>query len=84
MRSNPPLPQADVVALVTTGNLATDNAGNSTFAANGLNTAADVITDAVVNAPLRRATDRLFGLNRFEIDPNLGTTRGTTRAPTAW
>lgn len=78
LRSNPPLPQADVVALVTTGNLATDDAGNSTFAANGLNTAADVITDAVINAPLRRATDRLFGLNRFEIDPNLGTTRGTT------
>ena len=76
LRSNPPLPQADVVALVTTGNLSSDDAGGSTLAQTGLNTAADVITDAVISAPIRRATDRLFGLNRFEIDPTLANNRG--------
>ena len=39
------------------------------FAARGINTAAEILADALINDPLRRATDKLFGLNRFEIDP---------------
>ena len=35
----------------------------------GINTAAEVLTDAVINNPARKATDKLFGLNVFEIDP---------------
>ncbi len=69
VRSNPALPQADVISLITTGNLANTDAGIPTLAQSGLNTAAELITDSLINDPARKATDRLFGLNVFEIDP---------------
>jgi translocation and assembly module TamB len=69
VRSNPALPQADVISLITTGNLANIDSGIPTYAQSGINTAAEVITDTLINTPIRRATDKLFGLNRFEIDP---------------
>lgn len=71
LRSSPALPQADVVSLITTGSLANSDSGIPTLAQSGINTAAELITDSIINEPLRKATDRLFGLNRFEIDPNL-------------
>lgn len=71
LRSSPALPQADVVSLITTGSLANSDSGIPTLAQSGINTAAELITDSIINEPLRKATDRLFGLNKFEIDPNL-------------
>lgn len=76
VRSNPPLPQADVVSLITTGTVTGADGGIPTLAQTGLNTAADVITDAFINQPIRKATDRLFGLNRFELNPVLAGQRG--------
>jgi translocation and assembly module TamB len=69
LRSNPALPQADVVSLITTGNLANSDSGIPTLAQSGINTAAELLTDTLINNPARKATDRLFGLNVFEIDP---------------
>lgn len=69
VRSEPALPQADVIALITTGNLATDESSGSALASTGLGTAANLLADTIINAPVQRATDRLFGLNRFEIEP---------------
>jgi translocation and assembly module TamB len=69
VRSSPALPQADVVSLITTGNLSNTETGIPTIAQTGINTAAEVLTDSIINNPVRRATDRLFGLNVFEIDP---------------
>lgn len=69
VRSSPALPQADVVSLITTGNLANTSGGIPTLAQTGINTAAEVLTDSIINTPVRKATDRLFGLNVFEIDP---------------
>lgn len=69
VRSSPALPQADVVSLITTGNLANTNTGIPTLAQSGINTAAEILTDELINNPLSKATDKLFGLNRFEIDP---------------
>ena len=69
LRSSPALPQADVVSLVTTGSLANTAGGIPTLAQTGINTAAEVLTDSIINNPARRATDKLFGLNVFEIDP---------------
>lgn len=69
MRSSPALPQADVISLVTTGNLANTDAGIPTLAQTGINTAAEILTDAIITNPARKATDKLFGLNVFEIDP---------------
>ena len=76
LRSNPGLPQADVVSLVTTGNLTNSEGGIPSLAQTGINTAAGVLTENIINAPIRRATDKLFGLNRFEIDPVLAGQRG--------
>jgi len=69
VRSSPALPQADVVSLITTGNLTNAAGGIPTLAATGINTAAEILTDTIINNPARKATDRLFGLNVFEIDP---------------
>ncbi len=69
VRSSPALPQADVISLITTGNLSNTTSGIPTLAQSGINTAAEILTDALINNPARKATDRLFGLNVFEIDP---------------
>jgi translocation and assembly module TamB len=76
LRSNPGLPQADVVSLVTTGSLTNSEGGIPSLAQTGINTAAGVLTENIINAPIRRATDKLFGLNRFDIDPVLAGQRG--------
>ena len=69
VRSNPGLPQADVISLITTGSLSNSEGGIPTLAQSGINTAAEVLTDEIINKPLAKATDRLFGLNRFSLDP---------------
>ncbi|MBC7930573.1 MAG: translocation/assembly module TamB domain-containing protein [Rubrivivax sp.] len=79
--SDPALPQSDVIALITTGNLSGGTEGTSTLAQTGLGTATSLLTDTLINAPVQRATDKLFGLNRFEFDP-LITGRGG-QSPTA-
>lgn len=81
LRSDPALPQADVVALITTGNLSTGSEGFSTIAQTGLGTATSLLTESLINAPVRRATDKLFGLNRFEFDPLIAGRGGAS--PTA-
>ena len=58
-----------MVSLITTGSLSNTESGIPTLASTGINTAAEVLTDSIINNPARRATDRLFGLNVFEIDP---------------
>ena len=71
VRSSPALPQADVVSLITTGNLSNTESGIPSAANTGINTAADLLTDSIISNPTRRATDKLFGLNVFEIDPSI-------------
>jgi translocation and assembly module TamB len=81
VRSEPGLPQADVVALITTGNLASNEEGQSTLAQTGFGTAASLLSETIISQPISRATDRLFGLNRFEIDPLIAGRGGAS--PTA-
>ena len=69
VRSSPALPQNDIVSLITTGSLSNTAAGIPTLAQTGINTAADILTDAIISNPARKATDKLFGLNVFELDP---------------
>lgn len=80
VRSNPSLPQADVISLITTGNLSNTESGIPTVAQSGISTAAEVLTNEIINKPVTRATDRLFGLNRFELDPIIS---GSRLNPTA-
>src|SRR5262249_57281812 len=58
--------------LITTGTLSSGDTSNSALAQSGLGTATSLLTDALINAPAQRATNRLFGLNRFEISPVIG------------
>jgi translocation and assembly module TamB len=76
--SEPALPQADVVALITTGQLSTGDASASILSQSGLGTATSLLTDALINAPAQRATSKLFGLSRFEINPVIGGRTGST------
>ncbi len=78
--SEPALPQSDVVALITTGQLATGDASSSVLGQSGLGTATSLLTDALINAPAQRATSKLFGLTRFEINPVIGGRTGSTPA----
>jgi translocation and assembly module TamB len=78
--SEPALPQADVVSLITTGQLATGDTSSSILSQSGLGTATSLLTDALINAPAQRATSKLFGLSRFEINPVIG---GSGSSPSA-
>ena len=80
VRSDPALPQSDVVSLITTGQLATSDTSTSVLSQSGLGTATSLLTDALINAPAQRATSRLFGLSRFEISPVIGGRTGSTPA----
>jgi translocation and assembly module TamB len=81
VRSDPALPQSDVVALITTGDLNRSEEGGATLAQTGFGTATSLLTDTLINNPVQKATDRLFGLNRFEIDPLIAGRGGAS--PTA-
>lgn len=78
--SEPALPQADVVSLITTGQLSTGDTSASVLSQSGLGTATSLLTDALINAPAQRATSKLFGLTRFEINPVIGGRTGSTPA----
>jgi translocation and assembly module TamB len=81
VRSEPALPQADVVSLITRGELASNDASQTTLAQTGVGTAASLLTETLINQPVQRATDKLFGLNRFELDPLIAGRGGSS--PTA-
>jgi translocation and assembly module TamB len=78
--SEPSLPQADVVSLILTGTLSSTDTSTSVLAQSGLGTAASLLTDALINAPVSKATNKLFGLSRLEISPVIA---GTGSTPTA-
>jgi len=81
IRSEPALPQADVVSLITTGQLAADDTSSSSILSqSGVGAATSLLTDALINAPAQRATNKLFGLTRFEINPVIGGRTGSTPA----
>jgi translocation and assembly module TamB len=80
VRSDPALPQVDVVSLILTGEISQDGAGNSTLAQSGVGTAASLLANTIINEPLRRATSGLYGLS-LELDPLIAGRGGAS--PTA-
>jgi translocation and assembly module TamB len=80
VRSEPALPQADVVSLITTGQLSSSDTSSSILSQSEVGAATSLLTDALINAPAQRATSKLFGLTRFEINPVIGGTAGSTPA----
>jgi translocation and assembly module TamB len=78
--AEPSLPQADVVSLILNGTLTSTEQNTSVLAQSGVGTAASLLTDALINAPISKATNKLFGLSRLEINPVISS---TNQAPTA-
>jgi len=78
VRSEPALPQSDVVSLITTGQLSSGDTSTSILSQSEVGAATSLLTDALINAPAQRATSKLFGLTRFEISPVIGGTSGST------
>ncbi len=69
LRSDPELPESDIISLVLTGNLAASD--QSTIAAatqTGLGLAQSLLS-ASLSEQLEKGTQRLFGISRFSIDP---------------
>src|SRR5690606_40352997 len=60
------LPEADVVSLITTGSLSNSESGLPTLAQSGINTAAEVITDSIINNPARKEIGRASCRERVE------------------
>ncbi|HSB12180.1 MAG TPA: translocation/assembly module TamB domain-containing protein [Blastocatellia bacterium] len=70
VRSEPELPEPDIVSLILTGNISTDRSTEASVAQTGLGLAQSILS-ASLSERLERGTQRLFGLSRFSIDPLL-------------
>jgi outer membrane protein assembly complex protein YaeT len=67
LRSEPELPQSEVISLVTTGRSDSDTLGSEDLVRSGAGTAASFLTQEFISKP----TESLLGLSRFQIDPVL-------------
>jgi translocation and assembly module TamB len=82
-RSDPPLPEADIVALLAVGQTREQSAqlaqsGGSPFS----ETASNLILSEALNATVSNRVQRLFGVSKIKIDPQgLSTETNPTRGP---
>jgi translocation and assembly module TamB len=79
VRSEPELPEADIVSLILTGTVSGDRSTIAASSQSGLGLAQSILS-ASLSEQLERGTQRLFGLSRFSIDPLLV---GRSNDPTA-
>ena len=79
VRSEPELPEADIVSLILTGTVSGDRSIIAAGSQSGLGLAQSILS-ASLSEQLERGTQRLFGLSRFSIDPLLV---GRSNDPTA-
>ncbi len=79
VRSEPELPEADIVSLILTGTVQGDRSTIAAATQTGLGLAQSILS-ASLSEQLERGTQRLFGLSRFSIDPLLV---GRSNDPTA-
>jgi translocation and assembly module TamB len=79
VRSEPELPEADIVSLILTGTVSGDRSTIAATSQSGLGLAQSILS-ASLSEQLERGTQRLFGLSRFSIDPLLV---GRSNDPTA-
>lgn len=85
-RSEPPLPSEDIIALLAFGRTRQETevqaeqgsqaASGETFAQN----ASSAILGEALNAAVSSRVQKLFGISRIKIDPNLGGTEGNPNA----
>lgn len=78
LRSEPPLPETQIASLVLTGDLSSEEITTSSVAQSGVNVASSIVS-AAVSRSVEKRTSKLFGINRFQIDPVLGRTDPSAR-----
>ncbi len=72
LRSEPNLPQSSILSLLATGTLPPPEIANTTTAAQQANvSAATTLLSELLTERIEEQTGRLFGINRFQIDPLL-------------
>jgi translocation and assembly module TamB len=74
-RSDPPLPDTDIVALLALGTTGEESALRSTGAAGGQNYGATALLSEAISSGLGGRIEHLFGISHFRVDPFLA---GTT------
>jgi translocation and assembly module TamB len=85
-RSEPPLPSEDIIALLAFGRTRQESevqAEQGSQAASGQSfaqTASNAILGEALNAAVSSRVQKLFGISRIKIDPNLGGTEGNPNA----
>ncbi|MBV8475806.1 MAG: translocation/assembly module TamB domain-containing protein, partial [Acidobacteria bacterium] len=83
-RSEPPLPSADIVALLALGHTESESSLADTSAQSVSQQASSAILSQALNATLSSRSQRLFGITRIKVDPNgLNTETTPTRAAPA-
>jgi outer membrane protein assembly complex protein YaeT len=65
LRSEPDLPRADVLSLITTGRTDSTALTGDELTRSGVGTAASLLSQQIISKP----TESLLGLSRFQIDP---------------
>jgi translocation and assembly module TamB len=68
LRSDPELPERDIISLVLTGNVTGDQSTAAAATQTGLGLAQSLLA-ASLSEKIGKGTARLFGLSRFSIDP---------------
>ena len=71
LRSDPPLPEAQIASLILTGDIGSEDITASTVTQSGVGLASSLLS-AAVSESVERRTTQLFGINRFQISPVLG------------
>ncbi len=71
LNSEPQLARAEILSLVTTGRTETTALNSNDLVRSGVGTAASLLTQEFISKPLQGETEKLLGLNLFQIDPVL-------------
>ncbi len=78
LRSEPPLPETQIISLVLTGDLGGGEITTQALTQSGVGLASSLLGEAVSRSVEKR-TSKLFGINRFQIDPLVGGSNPSAR-----
>lgn len=79
-RSEPPLPTADIIALLALGRTREDTIRSATSTSSYNDAASAAILSQALNATLSNRAQQVFGISRLKIDPSVGGPENTTNA----
>ncbi len=71
LTAEPQLARAEILSLVTTGRTESSALTSNDLVRSGVGTAASLLTQEFISKPIQGETEKLLGLNLFQIDPVL-------------